>query len=375
MKQILIICYGPLHRDPRVLRQITALKDSYNLTVAGFTNPNIGNVKFFQLTQYFRSTIKKAIKILNLIIGNYESIYWHKLRSIELKLLSQKDFSVIIANDMDALPFAIKLGDNNNAKVIFDAHEYYPDWGQVKTLRNILLKKEILYQCRRYIPKAKVMMTVSSGIKKAYKLNFNVDSELFRNIAEYENLMPSSMKSEIHLVHHGLASPAREIEKMILMINKLESRFHIHFYLIENKKQSGYLNKLKSLSNSNRIIFHDPVPTSEIPREINKYDIGLFLLPPNNFNYEHALPNKFFEFIQARLAIAIGPSSEMRKYVEKYSLGITSKTFGSEDIADELNGLTTNEILRFKENSHKAAKKLNFTGEAKKLNTIISNIL
>ena len=37
-----------------------------------------------------------------------------------------------------------------------------------------------------------------------------------------------------------------------------------------------------------------------IVRTINQFDLGVYLLPPVNFNSAHALPNKFFEFIQAR---------------------------------------------------------------------------
>ena len=55
----------------------------------------------------------------------------------------------------------------------------------------------------------------------------------------------------------------------------------------------------------------------ELPRMANDYDVGLYLLPPTNFNQRYALPNKFFEFIQGRLAIAIGPSPEMAKLVER----------------------------------------------------------
>ena len=55
----------------------------------------------------------------------------------------------------------------------------------------------------------------------------------------------------------------------------------------------------------------------EIVDTIAEYDIGLFILSPINFNYYHALPNKLFEFIQARLAIAVSPSPEMARIVHR----------------------------------------------------------
>jgi hypothetical protein len=58
--------------------------------------------------------------------------------------------------------------------------------------------------------------------------------------------------------------------------------------------------------------FEEIVPLS------NAYDIGLYLLPPSSFNNLHALPSKFFEFLQALLAIAIGPFQEMARIVREF---------------------------------------------------------
>ena len=73
---------------------------------------------------------------------------------------------------------------------------------------------------------------------------------------------------------------------------------------------------------------------------IAQYDIGLFLLSPANFNYYHALPNKLFEFVQARLAVAIGPSPEMARIVNDHDLGIVAPDFEPTTMAAHLNALT-----------------------------------
>ena len=49
-KNILIISYSPLHRDPRILRQIQALKDDYKIQTVGWTNPNVKDVDFFEVS-------------------------------------------------------------------------------------------------------------------------------------------------------------------------------------------------------------------------------------------------------------------------------------------------------------------------------------
>ena len=71
-----------------------------------------------------------------------------------------------------------------------------------------------------------------------------------------------------------------------------------------------------------------------------------------------ALPNKFFEFIQARLALAIWPSPEMARLVKAHDLGVVSEGFTIEAVARRLNALKTDDILRYKQNAQKAAVRL-----------------
>jgi hypothetical protein len=107
---------------------------------------------------------------------------------------------------------------------------------------------------------------------------------------------------------------------------------------------------------SERVRIRKPLPMAEIAASINKYDIGLFLLPDVDFSYRMALPNKLFEFIQARLAVAIWPSPEMSRIVNKYECGVVADDFTLEAMAEKLNRITREQIMRFKENSHKAAR-------------------
>lgn len=51
-----------------------------------------------------------------------------------------------------------------------------------------------------------------------------------------------------------------------------------------------------------RIRMGDPVRMEEIGARLNEYDMSLFLPSPVNFTCRMASPNKFFEFLQTRLA-------------------------------------------------------------------------
>jgi hypothetical protein len=100
----------------------------------------------------------------------------------------------------------------------------------------------------------------------------------------------------------------------------------------------------------------DPVPMPELTRLCNRYDMGLYLLPPTGFNTRHMLPNKFFEFIQARIGVAIGPSAEMAPIAGQHGLGVIAEDFTPRTLAEKLNALTAEDVMRFKRNADAAAK-------------------
>ncbi|TSE31334.1 hypothetical protein Ttaiw_01508 [Tepidimonas taiwanensis] len=125
------------------------------------------------------------------------------------------------------------------------------------------------------------------------------------NAAEYRDLQPSEVQEgRIRLIHHGAINRSRQIERMIDLMDFLDERFSLDLMLVNN--DAKYFGELRERAGRNpRIRFVEPVPFQEILSVLNRYDIGVYLLPFSNFNNRHALPNKFFEFVQGRLGIAI----------------------------------------------------------------------
>ena len=105
------------------------------------------------------------------------------------------------------------------------------------------------------------------------------------------------------------------------------------------------------------------MPLENICEALNAYDVGVYILPPVNFNHEFALPNKFFEFVQARLAVAIGPSPEMSRLVREHGFGVVAPSFEPKALADMLNALTVSDLMAMKKAADQAAPLLSFETE------------
>jgi hypothetical protein len=131
-----------------------------------------------------------------------------------------------------------------------------------------------------------------------------------------------------------------------------------------------YLDYLKKLANEiapGRVVFQQPVAPEEIVQRISEYDVGFYLLEPNSYNNEVALPNKFFDFIVAGLAVCIGPSPSMAAMVSKYRFGCIAPSFNPHDVAKALNQLTLNQLLMMRQASKEAAREINAEKEMSKL--------
>jgi len=374
MQKILIIAFSDLENDSRVYRQIDFLKEKYKITTVGLKSSEIENIDFYQINPILRSNPKKFFRAFDYKFRRFDKIYWSLFQFNQIiSVLLQKKFDLIIANDIETMPLALKI--KKKAKIILDAHEYSPAQFEDQFIWRFFFKKYNEYMCKTYIKYCDIMLTVSEGIAEEYKKNYNILPIIITNAFEYENLNPNpTPENEIRLILHSAASPSRKIELMVKMMKFLDARFTLDLMLMPNNKK--YFNKLKkSASNNPKIKFIPTVKMKEIPAFINHYDIGVYILKPNNFNQKYSLPNKFFEFIQARLAIAIGPSPEMEKIVKRYNLGIVAPDFSSKEMAKTLNELDKEKIDFYKNQSHKFSLELSSKHNMEKLDKIIFDLL
>ena len=360
--RVLIISFSRIHNDPRVLRQIALLEaiQGTHLFLSGLLYQ--GNHEFIPLMKRKR-TLLERIQLVFLNLFQFNSLKERKflqivnLKKLE-KLILKNDINLIIANDLETWPVAFALKTlNSQIKIILDAHEYYPRHFENKFLWKLMHSAYYNYICYKYISKADKLITVSAGIKREYDDKFAVESAIVLNSPEYdESLNPNLIEDgTVKLIHHGIANSSRKLEKMIWMMDYLEPRFHLNLMLMPTDE--SYFNKLKKMAKGKRVTFLDPVPTTEISAFINQFDMGIFLLEPVNFNYANALPNKFFEFIQARLAIVIGPSPEMSEIVLKENNGAVASTYDEKQVSETLNALMMEEIQDMKVQSHKISWK------------------
>jgi glycosyltransferase involved in cell wall biosynthesis len=359
--RVLVLSFSDLATDPRVNRQLRFLAPHHRVTAAGWVDPRLPGVRFVPLAPRRKSLARRLVAAARLLAGRFDAYYWNRSEVVDCRARLADigaDADVVVANDIDALPVALALAPR--ARVLFDAHEYAPLEFEDRLFFRVFQQRLRAWQCRTFIPRAAAMTTVCQSIAEAYERDTGVRPEIVLNAPDFEPLAPSDTTARggaIRLVHHGAAIRSRRIEAMIRTLRLLDARFTLDLYLTGS--DTAYLDELRREAGDDaRVRFNDPVPMRDLPRVLNAYDVGLFLLEPTNFNYRFALPNKLFEFVQARLAVAIGPSPEMARVVREHGLGIVTDDFRPETMAQSLGALDAAAVMRFKAATDAAARAL-----------------
>ena len=382
----LIMLLGDASGDPRPRRMIDLLiNDGYMVDLAGY-NPaqELPVRKNFLIKQDItlfdrRRTqiilyLKRVMSFLYPIgtLNNWLNGMAYRILDLNREL-DKFNYDLIVVEDLFLLPIAFKV--RNKMKIIFDAREYYPLQNEERFLWRIFEKPDRIRLCRKYLKQCYKVLTVSPGLAERYKLEFNVDSTIYFSVPfKVDRNITNTLKHSIRIVHHGVANANRQLEKMIDVVKMLDERFTFDMYLTGSMEYIEFLKKYSHGIPSVRIC--NPIPFDQINDVLaSNYDIGFFYNEPLTFNLRHSLPNKIFEFIQARLAVAIAPSPDMSEIVKKYNCGVIAPEFTVISMASVLNSLTSNEIDKMKMNADIAAQELNYEKESIKFLKILKSVV
>ncbi|GAA3897848.1 glycosyltransferase [Microbacterium invictum] len=350
---MLILSYSPIARDARVLKQVTRFTQDFDVTTCGYGPAPDGVVEHITIPDDQRYNDLNGSLIT---LKRYRPAYW-RLSAVRFsrEVLKGRRFDVAIANDVEAVPVAVKLRPRRG--VLADLHEYSPRLHDDHALWHQRITPWFEWVVRRYVTRASAWTTVSRGIVAEYEKNFGFRSRLVTNAAPYIDASPSPVGSVIRLVHSGACLRNRRLHVMAEAVEAASNDVTLDFYLTAN--DPPYLQELKDLAaESERITVHDPVPYAQLAGTLQAYDVGIHVLPPINFNNKLALPNKLFDYVQARLGVLIGPSAEMVYYVHQYDLGEVAADFERDATKSAVERLTPESVARFKANADAHAVEL-----------------
>jgi glycosyltransferase involved in cell wall biosynthesis len=374
-RRILCISFSPIHADSRVLRQLEVLREHGEVTTVGYGEAPIGVSRHIQVPDDASSLPQTPLGVLRLALRMHRSVELTAPaeKSVLEDVLNSGSFDLIVANDARALPLAFAVA--GTAPVLADMHEWAPEERSTIFVWRVLVAPYMLHLCKTYLPRAAAVISVSNGLAGLYTERFGVATEVMRNAADFRDATPSPVDPDhIRLVHSGTADAERNIIELIVAVDQLGDRFTLDLYLLE--VPGGHLQHIKKRAATNpRVTVHDPVPPDTLPSVLNKFDLGVFLYPLKTLSHLYHLPNKFFDFVQARVGLVFSPAPEIDEHIGKYKLGIITTDTTAEALVDALRDITARDIVAFKKASDRAARELSSQPDRDVLHAVVSRLL
>lgn len=374
--QILCISLSPIYRDARVLRQISVLSEFGDVVTVGYGHPPDGAVEHIEIPSHLSSLPRTWQGVALLALHQWGRVELKAPAVVRaLELLRERRFDLVVANEARVLALAHHVA--GGSPVWGDMHEWAPGERTHILSWRLLIAPFMTHLCNTYLNKTQIVTTVSDSIVELYDSTFGTNAVLMRNSTPWQDLEPSPVTNDhIKLVHCGAAVHGRSLETMIDAVLQLDARYSLDFYLVPGGDNGRYLDELRArAAASERIRFNEPVRPDELARTLNVYDVGVFWIPPTHVNARFTLPNKLFDFVQARLAVAVSPTLEMARVVNKYGLGIVGDGFEVAQCAAALSSLTPDAIAAGKAASNIAAHDLSFEVDAAVARDLLSRIL
>ncbi len=350
---LLILSFTSISRDARVLKQVRLFSKRYRVITCSYGPAPEGVAEHIQIPEA-ESISYMSGRLITLKM--YSRVYWG-VPAIRwaAKHLRGRRFDAILANDFESVPLALSL--KPRCGVHADLHEYSPRQHEYDAAWARRITPYRNWVVRKHVSRADSWTTVCQGLADEYQKNFGFSSTLVTNATPAWDLQPRPVHNPVRLVHHGNANAARGIDWMIeaFMATTAEATFDLYL----QDPHLRQIPRLRELAGSDdRVRVHEAVPYHQLLPLLNEFDVGLSTILPNTFNLKHALPNKIFDYVQARLGIITGPSPEMARLVKDYDLGVVLPDFDRASLAAAIDSLDAERILWWKNNADGAAEEL-----------------
>ena len=353
LPSLLILTFSPIRSDPRVLKQVELFKGKYRVSTCGYGEAPEGVDNHFALPADSRGWPSDK---LGLVSRRYSRVY-NGLTAVSAarSILPKGEFDVILANDLNTLPLALEL--QARFGVHADLHEFAPREKEDDLKWRLFVAPFMRWLCRRYLPQAASVTTVSQGIADEYAKDYGVAAGVVTNAAPYAEGRVRPVGRPVRLIHSAAGQRYRKLENFIDAMRDAPDWLTLDMIVMPN--EPDYVAELKQQAAAVPAVrFRDPVPYSQLVSTLSEYDVSLVFLPPTNFNLKNALPNKFFEAVQARIGLIVGPSPAMVALVEQHGLGAVTADFTAASLRETLHGLTAEKISEWKHAADAAARPL-----------------
>lgn len=288
----------------------------------------------------------RAWRRLDPLPFRYEISFSAEIDRLKPDLIHAHDFRMI---GVAARYVARARRAGRTIRLVYDAHEFVPG---LNAPGKKWLAAQIGYE-REHIGYADAIVTVSPALAEMLEESHGLTERPEVTLNAPPKLVPSqrgawaSESGAKHVreacglddgtplaVYCGAAGPQRGLHTIV---ESLEYVPGLHAAFVINNLDGAYVNSLRELADglgvADRIHLMPYVPYDVLVGFLSTADVGIHPLRKGPVNHEVALSTKFFEFMQARLPVAVSDVKAMSDEVTRVGNGEIFRSEDSKDLA------------------------------------------
>jgi len=361
LKKIIVSVTNDLSTDQRVDKVCATLhKNGFEIILIGRKLKNSEPLKRNYTTKRIRLVFNKGF----LFYAEYN------FRLFFILFFSKKN--ILLSNDLDTLLPNYLVSFLQGKKIVYDSHELFPEIPE-------LIHKPFVKKCWSNLeswifPKLKNTYTVCNSIASYYQSKYKIDFKTIINLPkEKENQVgqfPFNYKDQKIILYQGAVNLGRGLELMINTMPFLENMLLVIIGdgdILNNLKQQVKHNNL-----THKIHFLGKISPEKLHKLTPLADLGISVEEDLGLNYRFALPNKIFDYIQAKVPILVSDLPEMKKIAINYNVGEIVKSRNPTELAKQIIKLLEKD---FSKELKIAKKELVWENQEEKLLTIYKNLI
>jgi len=358
MKHIILSVTNDLVTDQRVHRIATTLiNNKAEVTLVGRLLPDSLPLQRKYNTYRMRLLFKKG----PLFYAEYN------IRLFFYLLFAKAD--ILVSNDLDTLLANYLVSIIRRKVLVHDAHEYFTE---VPELIGRNFVKKVWQTIEQLIlSKVKYSYTVCQSIADIYNKMFGIDMKVVRNLPLRSgeinpNFNLPDLPTTDFVIYQGSINLGRGLE---LLIDSFEYINKIKCVIVGEGDVLDVLKKRVMIKNlEDKIVFTGKLPFNDLKTITPKAALGISIEENFGLNYYYTLPNKLFDYIQAKIPVLVSDFPEMRRIVNDYSIGELLQSREPKGLANQIDSMINADTrIIWKQNLAKAAEELCWENEEKEL--------